>query len=192
MNRWTKLCVLLAAMMPIGCMMQPADTGTTDTLEDADGNGFPEIEAPAGVDTSTTIAIDVVNELTQDSLVSLLAGADTGLEGLVGLVQIDLEFEMILRYENGEEAVVNEKRELGPFTIRFEAPCPIEIETVVSVTASAPFVGTILDETLPAVILTQEASPGSLGVFECDKIVTLTSLLSDAGQPDIEFSVDDF
>lgn len=166
----------LFAGMNAGCMLAPP----TPALPDVDNDGLLDLESVDGVDTSQTVEVVVVNELTKAELSSLIPVQ--GFEGLVDLIEITIKLDITLSYDVGD-ATTTITQVLDAFRLPLEViGCPEQIDAVATVTAAAPFVGTVFETSLPPVTLTQ-GTGGGLS-FDCNTRVNITAFLNDRGQPD--------
>lgn len=180
----------LLAFLPLGCMTMPANT-----LEDVDGDGFPDLEVPEGVDDSTKLGIEVVNDITRAQIINFFLSQAQGAQGLGGvanLVKISLTFDFTFTYPDGQEVTRREVRELGRFDFRFSGACPDTITAEVTINATAPIIGVIPTPEIPPIVLSADGSTGD-GAFECDRVFSLTAMFDDAtGQPIVDFEITDF
>ncbi len=185
---------LLIAGMNTGCPMSsppPADD-PNDGLVDTDNNGFPELPPPPNVTTTESMAVSIVNSLSREQLIGLIPGDGLGpLGGLFDLLEINVTFDITLRYDNGEEALHSIERELGAFEVRFEAICPQTVDVIAGVEATAPFLGTLFSEEFPLTF--SRDGRGVTGRFECERVLMVETFLDEAtGRPDADFSIEDF
>lgn len=189
-TRWLMIMSLLA-VAPIGCIPQPP-TGPANTI-DTDGDGFfePVISEDVVAAGDGELRIQLINELTEDELGALI-GSDI-LSIAAGFLTIEVQFDITLSYDSGDEAIAPERRELGEFTISLQFPCPNSITVTTSVKATAPFgLGTVLDETLPPIELALGDNGGTT-TYSCGQVVSVISGTDeDTGQINIDFTVEDF
>ena len=189
--RWLMIISLLAAA-PMGCILQPPTGPSGSATTDIDGDGFfepdiPDDVVPAG---DGELRIALVNELTEDDLAALIGSDIIGIAA--GFLDIEVQFDITLSYDSGDEVIDPERRELGAFTISLQFPCPNSLTVTASITVNAPFgLGTLLDETLPAIRLSL-SDVASSTTYSCGQVVSVISGTDDAGQIDIGFTVEDF
>ena len=184
------MILLLFAAGPTGCIIPPANQQTNTTDEDDDGFFEPDISEDVVPAADGELRVSLINELTPDQLGELI-GLEGGLVDLAaGLVEV--QFDITLSYDSGDEAVDPERRELDAFTIQLQFPCPNAITVTASVQASLPFVGTVFDEQLPPIVL-ELGEDGGETSYQCGQVIRVTSSSNpDTGEPDIDFVVEDF
>ncbi len=174
--------LLVSVLATPGCMEGPS--GDLDGLStDANNNGFPEIQPPAGVsfDDVGSVNVAMVNEFTRDDAGDFLE--QIGLDrSLVNIGSLDLDFTITLDYGGGISDTVEDSETLRPFEKRFEVACPETATIEVDAFASAPFFG----EQLVAAFrfdLNQGEN------FECGDTIEARTIVDADGDPDFEVTV---
>lgn len=183
------LTVVLLSFSNLACMTRPAG-GTLDNVEalpDADGDGFPELPTPDGVDDAEQVAVEIINEITRaqaEAYVAEVAGMT-----IPGFVTISIPIAVTLSYIGGEEITHTGTESLQPFEIRAEAACPEMVTASVRVIANIPIVGmqTVFMQEFPLSL----SEPGA-GGFQCETVISVRAFLDpDTGAPNAEVQINE-
>ncbi|MEE9294081.1 MAG: hypothetical protein V3W34_03830 [Phycisphaerae bacterium] len=189
--RWLMIVSLLAAA-PLGCM-RPPPSDEAELLPDTDNDGFFEPELPDDIISASDkdIRIELINNIAEEDLTALIGNDILALAA--GFLTIEVEFDITLSYESGDENPAPVRRELGRFTISLQFPCPDSITVTASVQAIAPFgLGTVLDEALPSFVLTRSDDGGPTS-YVCGQLVSFVSSTDEGtGEPTADFTIEDF
>ena len=174
------LLVLIGVFAVPGCL-EGQQAGDLDNLTtDANNNGFPEVEPPAGVtfDDFGSINVAVSNEFTRDDAAEYLA--EIGLDpNLASIGSLDLKIEVTLDYGNGISDTLTDTESLRAFEKRFEVACPVSASIGVDAFASAPFFGEQLVATFNFDFEQGEN-------FNCGDTIEARTIVNDEGDPDFE------
>jgi hypothetical protein len=180
--RSSALLVLFAAFVAPGCMEDQA--GDFDNLNtDANNNGFPEIQPPAGITFEDVGSVNVAisNEFTRDDAADFLE--QIGLDrNLVNIGALTLEFAITLDYGNGIEDTLQDVETLRPFENRFEVACPETATIAMDAFASAPFFGEQLVATFQFDLIVGDN-------FNCGDTIEARTVVDADGDPDLEVEV---
>ena len=176
------LLVLIALFVAPGCMeSQPGDFDNLDT--DANNNGFPEIQPPAGITIEEVGSVNVAvsNKLTRDDAADFLE--QIGLDrNLVNIGTLSLEIVITLDYGNAIEDSPEDRETLRPFDKRFEVACPQTATIAVDAIASAPFFGEQL-------VATFRFDLDQGDNFNCGNTIEARTIVDADGNPDFEVEV---
>ncbi len=155
------------------------------SLLDADGDGFPELTPPEGVaDTvNEMVAISLTNEITRAQAEQLVG------QEIPSIVNVAVDITLTLQYADDKESVYTGTQGLEAFTLAFEAFCPETVIASFRLIATAPIVGTVLDQTM-TFTASQVAGEGD-AQFECGTVIEIRSFLNDFGQPDVDINITD-
>jgi len=176
------LLVLIGVFAAPGCM--EGQSGDFDNLStDANNNGFPEIQPPAGItfDDVGSVNVAVSNEFTRDDAAEFLD--QIGLDpNLVNIGSLDLDIAITLNYGDGIEDTLEDTETLQAFEKRFEVACPQTATIAVGAFASAPFSGEQLVATFRFDLDQGEN-------FNCGDTIEARTIVDDEGNPDFEVVV---
>jgi hypothetical protein len=148
------------------------------TLSDTDGNGFVEVPATAGVDTSREVAVAIENDITRTEAISL---AQTSVPNFVAdSISLSATVLVKMTYADGKEQQLRGSRNIGPFDLSFEVACPDRVEVNVNVTADIPVVGRTSVQTFGPFVFSKGTNTGQ---FQCDTVIHVRSFVDASGQP---------
>jgi len=155
------------------------------TLPDENGNGYPDIPTPDGVEGGGRIAVELINELTFAAAQKL---ANVSIPGSVSdVVDIRLHIALDMAYEGGVTNRVAGSRPLDPFNIIAETACPESISVRVTVVAAIPLIG---EQTL-AILGPYDFQRGALGTgYPCDSVIALRVYMDENGEPALDWLVE--
>lgn len=176
---------VLVALPNFGCPPPPPALPTLDNLPDADGDGFLDLSTPDGVDTDEVIAVVLSNTISNEEIIAL-AGDQVPAQA-ISLLTIRVRQDITRTYDGVGSVTDTDTRPLGQFTLSLEAACPDQITTVVSVTVAVPLVGTVFDQTVAEVTLTNGPDPGQ---FECGNVIRVEARLDESGNPTADVTVE--
>ena len=155
------LSILLALCILAGCGSSGGGGGggllnQLDSLDDADGDGFPEIVPPEGVVfvPEESVAVSVINTVTRSQAAAAAGTEIPSSVGLTAAVAVDLT------YPGGQTQRLSGSFAVGPFELALEVACPERIEVRVSVTAIVPVIGTQPVTSFGPYVFTQDGSEG--------------------------------
>jgi hypothetical protein len=191
MQRALTVSMAVVSLVLAGCGSAPTGGGGGGVLDrlgslpDENGNGFPDIPTPDGVEGASRIAVELVNELTFAEAQKL---ANVNIPGSVTeVVDIRLRIAINMEYEDGISNRVTGSRPLDPFEIVAEAACPESISVNVTVVASVPLVG---EQTL-AILGPYDFQKGDVGTgYPCDSVISLRVYTDENGQPALDWLVE--
>ncbi|NOX59004.1 MAG: hypothetical protein GXP29_09130 [Planctomycetes bacterium] len=175
----TWVIAMAVGLISFGCQQPPP--GDLDGLQtDTNNNGFPEIQPPDGVtfEDFGSLNVDVSSDLTQQEAGDLLEAF--GLDrSLLDAVTVRFNITLTLNYGNGLTDTLQETKSLEPFSIRFEAACPLSANIEIVTVATVPFLG---DQTL---------SRFDFDLFEdtdyrCGETIEARAVINTAGVPQFE------
>ena len=159
-------------------------TGDLDSLsEDANGNGYLDVEPPDGVEFSTldNVNVGLSNTITQTDVATIAAtmGVDASMLSLVSLVA---NMELTLDYGNGITDVLTESEPIAPFEKKFELAVPDSVDVLVKVVANVPLVG--------AQTVTEFTVSLTKGVeYEAGQTIDIAVSMDEYGNPDVDLNV---
>lgn len=181
--RWNRnLAVLLLGALSLVCGCQLVtfdDPAPVSDSEDANNNGFRDIQPPTGVafDTSTNVKVLVRNELSAADLAPLAnsVGVDPG---LVAFADIRINIAWTIRYATGDVQTIESTENLAPFDQRIEIACPQDADLSVEVEAGLPIPGSA-----PLVVVPLDFDIDTVD-YGCGDTIQYRSFINSAGQPD--------
>lgn len=189
MRRMLTVSVSVVSILLAGCGVSPNgnNVGVLDrlsSLPDENGNGYPDIPTPKGIDETGRIAIELVNEVTFAEAQQL---ANITIPAAVSnLVNASIRISIDMDYGNDVTNRLRGTRALGPFDIVAEAACPESVSVMVAVVVEIPLVG---EQTL-AVVGPYEFEQGQLGVgYECDSVISARVYTDESGLPAADWSI---
>lgn len=176
------LATMLAMSIQFGCAPSTDCGDLANLTSDADGDGFPEAPAPAGVTAAfddTSVRVMAVNTLTALDLAPV-----AGEEGfnpfiaqlLAHTVKFVVRIELSAEYADGSVITLCESAPLGAFERKFEAACPDDVRLKVELVALLPILR--IPVAVFPVGLTPDAAP-----FECGQTVSLRFTTDENGHP---------
>jgi hypothetical protein len=187
---WTLILVCAGAIYGCGNNGGAAGGGTLnrlDSLPDADGDAFSEITPPDGIvfDPETALSLHIINTITRSQAE---AAAGVQLPQVVSSsLTLAAKVSVKLNYPGDIEQRLPGSFPVGPFDLAFEVACPDSIEVLVTVVATAPIVGEQPVSTFGPYVFTQGSGDYA---YSCPSIVTLTTMVDEAGAPIVDISVD--
>lgn len=150
-----------------------------DRLPDTDGDGFPEIEPPPGVefDAAGAVALKMINTITR-SQAEAAAGVSLP-SAVASQVSVTVQTAVTLVYADGTEQVLRGTFPLGPREIAFEAACPDYVEVLVTAMADTPVTAPQAVQTFGPFIQTLGEDSDS---YACGGIISLETSTDAAGE----------
>jgi hypothetical protein len=183
---------LLIPGLLAGCGFGPGgeDGGILDHLTglpDENGNGYPEIPAPDGVDETATVAIRIQNHITKSEAEDL---AQVNVPQIIqDAVRVRARIRVDLTYPGGITDRLTGARPIAPFEVKAEAVCPQAVEAWVTVVAEAPVVGSQTVAGLGPYRVERRAD--AFG-YSCETLINIESFVDESGDPTATIDVQPF
>jgi hypothetical protein len=156
-------------------------------LPDANGNGYPEIPPPDGVDETATVAIRIQNHITKSEAENL---AQVNAPQIIeDMVRVRARIRVDLTYPDGITDRLTGTRPIAPFEVKAEAVCPQAVEVSVSVVAEAPVVGSQTVAGLGPYRV--ERQTDALG-YSCETLINIESFVDESGEAIATIDVEPF
>ena len=179
--RQMTIAVLLMILAGCGTSSGSGSGGILDrlsTLPDANGNGFPDIPAPEGVEETETVPLQLVNQITMSQAERL---AQVNLPDLVqNNISVRARILVNLTYPGDITDRLTGTRAVAPFEIKAEVICPLTIEVRVTVVADIPVIG---QQTVQSFGPFQFERDALTNGYECGSIISIEVFVNEDGDP---------
>lgn len=177
--RQMTIAVLLMILAGCGASSGSGSGGILDrlgTLPDANGNGFPDIPAPPGVEETQTVPLQLINEITMSQAERL---AKVNLPDFVkNIVSIRARLLVNLTYPGDITDRLTGTRAVAPFEVKAEVVCPMTMEVRVTVVADIPVIG---QRTVQSFGPFQFQRDALVNGFECGSMIAIEVFVNEDG-----------
>ena len=181
MRRSLLVVMLLAALA--GCGTSGGGGGAVGVLNrlssfpDDNGNGYPEIPPPDGVDETELVAFEITNQITMSQAEQL---ANVNIPDFVSnIVTIRARLTVNLTYPGDITDRLTGSRGIAPFELRGEVACPSTMEVRVSVVADIPLMGEQTVQSFGPYTFNRDTGENA---YQCNSILSIETFVDENGQ----------
>ena len=148
-----------------------------DSFPDDNGNEYPEIPPPDGVEETDTVALEIINQITMSQAERL---AHVNIPDFVtNIVSIRERLTVNLTYPGDITDRLTGSRGIAPFELRAEVACPTMVEVRVSVVADIPLVGERTVQSFGPYTFNRDTGENA---FQCNSILFIEVFVDENGQ----------
>ena len=148
-----------------------------DSFPDDNGNGYPEIPPPDGVDETELVAFEITNQITMSQAEQL---ANVNIPDFVSnIVTIRARLTVNLTYPGDITDRLTGSRGIAPFELRGEVACPSTMEVRVSVVADIPLMGEQIVQSFGPYTFNRDTGENA---YQCNSILSIETFVDENGQ----------